>query len=134
MNAAVLTQVPTTPTPDVLTQYRTLMQAVIDAATEESNAPGATATQKTAAQRLISQLEALIGQLDDSPQPPAPYVVSAGDLSAGGIFGIAWRILGDPLQFTAIMDLNNLVGIKLSAGQQLLMPAIPTAPNAATTP
>jgi hypothetical protein len=72
--------------------------------------------------------------MDDGPQPPAPYVVTSGDIVAGGIFGIAWRILGDPLQFTAIMDLNNLVGITLSPGQQLLMPAIPAAPNAATTP
>jgi hypothetical protein len=103
-------------------QYITLLQAVLDAAAEESTAPGATHTQVVAAQRLMTQLSSLIGQLTGTQSAPAPYIVTAQDIVAGGLYGIAWRIFGDPLRFADIMRLNTMTGLFLTPGQSIALP------------
>lgn len=98
------------------------LQAVVTAATTESAAPGASATQIAAAKVVIAQAQATIIDLQAQlvpAQSPTLYTVQMGDT----LPGLAQQFLGDPLQFTALQSLNGLIGLALQTGQQLLIPS-----------
>lgn len=102
----------------------TSIQALITTAKAESTLPGATQAAQLAALQLIALLQATLLQIGmQTPPAPALYIVSPADLATGGLFGIAFRTLGDPLRWSDIGALNGLRFLALQPGQQLLLPS-----------
>lgn len=117
--------------PDLLTQAQdqqnlrdliTACQGVISSATSALADPYISRQQAAAERQAIQYATAVmvLAQIQNNPAAaPVQVIVQPQDT----LFSLALKFLGSALKYTLIQQLNGMVGIAITPGQILLMPA-----------
>jgi hypothetical protein len=98
------------------------LAAIVTSATSALADPTISREQAAAERQAINYANAamLLAQMNFTPDP-APIRVIVGPTDS--LFSLAQKYLGSALKYDLIQQANGMVGITLTSGQTLLMPA-----------